>query len=56
MICCDRYPMADVWANSGQHQKTSFHYATLASLTVSVWDAVIPPLKATAASGGTGPR
>ena len=43
--CCDRYPMADVEPILDNIKKTGFHYATLAGLTVSVWDAVIPPHK-----------
>ena len=37
--------MADVEPILDNIKKTGFHYATLAGLTVSVWDAVIPPHK-----------
>ena len=40
--CCDRYPMADVEPILDAIKATGFHYATVAGLTVSVWDAVIP--------------
>ncbi len=40
--CCDRYPLADVEPILDAIKATGFHYATLAGLTVSVWDAVIP--------------
>ncbi len=40
--CCDRYPLADVEPILDAIKSTGFHYATLAGLTVSVWDAVIP--------------
>jgi DNA-directed RNA polymerase subunit beta' len=40
--CCDRYPLADVAPILDAIKATGFHYATLAGLTVSVWDAVIP--------------
>ncbi len=53
--CCDRYPMADVEPILDNIKKTGFHYATLAGLTASVWDAVIPPHKPQL-PGGTGPR
>ncbi|MFR8062118.1 MAG: DNA-directed RNA polymerase subunit beta', partial [Lancefieldella rimae] len=44
--CCDRYPMADVEPILDAIKATGFHYATIAGLTVSVWDAVIPDNKA----------
>ena len=40
--CCDRYPLADVEPILDAIKATGFHYATIAGLTVSVWDAVIP--------------
>ena len=40
--CCDRYPLADVEPILDAIKSTGFHYATIAGLTVSVWDAVIP--------------
>ena len=40
--CCDRYPLAHVEPILDAIKETGFHYATLAGLTVSVWDAVIP--------------
>ncbi len=40
--CCDRYHLADVEPILDAIKATGFHYATLAGLTVSVWDAVIP--------------
>ena len=40
--CCDRYPLADVEPILDAIKATGFHYATVAGLTVSVWDAVIP--------------
>ncbi len=43
--CCDRYPMADVEPILDAIKTTGFHYATIAGLTVSVWDAVIPEHK-----------
>ncbi len=43
--CCDRYPMADVEPILDAIKTTGFHYATIAGLTVSVWDAIIPEHK-----------
>ena len=43
--CCDRYPLADVEPILDAIKSTGFHYATMAGLTVSVWDAVIPEEK-----------
>ncbi|MDO4428734.1 MAG: DNA-directed RNA polymerase subunit beta' [Atopobiaceae bacterium] len=40
--CCDRYPLAEVEPILDAIKETGFHYATLAGLTVSVWDATIP--------------
>ncbi len=40
--CCDRYPLSHVEPILDAIKETGFHYATLAGLTVSVWDAVIP--------------
>jgi len=40
--CCDRYNTAEVEPILDAIKSTGFHYATLAGLTVSVWDAVIP--------------
>ena len=40
--CCDRYTTAEVEPILDAIKSTGFHYATLAGLTVSVWDAVIP--------------
>ncbi len=42
---CDRYSTADVEPILDAIKETGFHYATMAGLTVSVWDAVIPPEK-----------
>ena len=43
--CCDRYPLADVEPILDAIKATGFHSATIAGLTVSVWDAVIPECK-----------
>lgn len=40
--CCDRYTLAAVEPILDAIKSTGFHYATIAGLTVSVWDAVIP--------------
>ena len=40
--CCDRYTTAEVEPILDAIKETGFHYATIAGLTVSVWDAVIP--------------
>ena len=40
--CCDRYTLAEVEPILDAIKYTGFHYATVAGLTVSVWDAVIP--------------
>ena len=40
--CCDRYTTAEVEPILDAIKSTGFHYATVAGLTVSVWDAVIP--------------
>ena len=40
--CCDRYSMAAVEPILDAIKYVGFHYATVAGLTVSVWDAVIP--------------
>ena len=40
--CCDRYTTAEVEPILDAIKATGFHYATVAGLTVSVWDAVIP--------------
>ena len=40
--CCDRYSMAAVEPILDAIKSVGFHYATVAGLTVSVWDAVIP--------------
>ena len=40
--CCDRYNTAEVEPILDAIKATGFHYATLAGLTVSVWDAIIP--------------
>ena len=42
---CDRYSTADVEPILDAIKESGFHYATVAGLTVSVWDAVIPPEK-----------
>ena len=42
---CDRYSTADVEPILDAIKETGFPYATVAGLTVSVWDAVIPPEK-----------
>ena len=42
---CDRYSTADVEPILDAIKETGFHYATVAGLTVSVWDAVIPSEK-----------
>ncbi len=44
--CCDRYSTSDVEPILDAIKHTGFHYATRAGLTVSVWDAAIPPEKA----------
>ncbi len=43
--CCDRYSLAEVEPILDAIKETGFHYATLAGLTVSVWDATIPAHK-----------
>jgi DNA-directed RNA polymerase subunit beta' len=43
--CCDRYPLAEVEPILDAIKYAGFHFATRAGLTVSVWDAVIPPEK-----------
>ncbi len=40
--CCDRYPVSQVETILDGLKSVGFHYATLAGLTISVWDAVIP--------------
>ena len=40
--CCDRYTTAEVEPILDAIKSVGFHYATIAGLTVSVWDAVIP--------------
>ena len=40
--CCDRYSLAEVEPILDAIKATGFHYATVAGLTISVWDAVIP--------------
>ena len=40
--CCDRYTTAEVEPILDAIKATGFHYATLAGLTVSVWDATTP--------------
>ncbi|WP_273396980.1 DNA-directed RNA polymerase subunit beta' [Thermophilibacter mediterraneus] len=40
--CCDRYTTAEVEPILDAIKETGFHYATIAGLTVSVWDATIP--------------
>ncbi|MBM6775439.1 DNA-directed RNA polymerase subunit beta' [Olsenella profusa] len=40
--CCDRYTTAEVEPILDAIKETGFHYATVAGLTVSVWDATIP--------------
>ena len=40
--CCDRYTTAEVEPILDAIKETGFHYATIAGLTVSVWDAAIP--------------
>ena len=42
---CDRYSTADVEPILDAIKEMGFHYATVAGLTVSVWDAVIPSEK-----------
>ena len=43
--CCDRYSTAEVEPILDAIKSTGFHYATIAGLTVSVWDAAIPEHK-----------
>ncbi len=43
--CCDRYPEAKVGPILDAIKYSGFHYATRAGLTISVWDALIPPEK-----------
>ncbi len=43
--CCDRYSTSEVEPILDAIKETGFHYATVAGLTVSVWDAVIPEEK-----------
>lgn len=43
--CCDRYTNAQVEPILDAIKSIGFHYATISGLTVSVWDAVIPPEK-----------
>ena len=43
--CCDRYPQAEVAPILDNIKYTGFHYATRAGLTISLWDALIPPEK-----------
>ena len=40
--CCDRYSTAEVEPILDAIKATGFHYATVAGLTISVWDATIP--------------
>ena len=40
--CCDHYPVSQVETILDGLKSVGFHYATLAGLTISVWDAVIP--------------
>ena len=40
--CCDRYSTSEVEPILDAIKSVGFHYATIAGLTVSVWDAVIP--------------
>ncbi|MGI6230488.1 MAG: DNA-directed RNA polymerase subunit beta' [Tractidigestivibacter sp.] len=40
--CCDRYSTSDVEPILDAIKSVGFHYATVAGLTVSVWDAIIP--------------
>ncbi|MEE8715653.1 MAG: DNA-directed RNA polymerase subunit beta' [Coriobacteriales bacterium] len=40
--CADRYPLSQMEGVLDGLKAVGFHYATLAGLTISVWDAVIP--------------
>ena len=40
--CCDRYSTAQIETILDAIKQTGFHYATVAGLSVSVWDAAIP--------------
>ncbi|WP_058270998.1 DNA-directed RNA polymerase subunit beta' [Olsenella massiliensis] len=40
--CCDRYSTAQIETILDAIKQTGFHYATIAGLSVSVWDAIIP--------------
>ena len=40
--CCDRYSTARIETILDAIKQTGFHYATVAGLSVSVWDAAIP--------------
>ena len=42
---CNRYDLADVPPILDGLKETGFHYATLAGITVSVYDATVPPNK-----------
>ena len=42
---CNRYDLADVPPILDGLKETGFHYATLAGITVSVYDATVPPSK-----------
>ena len=42
---CNRYDLADVPTILDGLKETGFHYATLAGITVSVYDATVPPNK-----------
>lgn len=44
--CCDNYTMTEMQPILDGIKSTGYHYATRAGLTVSVWDATIPPEKA----------
>ncbi len=44
--CCDRYTTSEMQPILDGIKSTGYHYATRAGLTVSVWDATIPPEKA----------
>ena len=43
--CCNRYPLAEMPAILDGLKNVGFHYASIAGVTVSVYDATVPPNK-----------
>ncbi len=43
--CCDRYALSKMGPILDELKRLGFHYATRAGVTVSVWDATVPPEK-----------